>query len=370
MVSQPSWSWDHSATVPSAARLAVDLERVQVEGRAYRPEAEGGDIGARRVASQQVQQQRGEQRPVDDETGVALDLGDVAAVVVDAVPVEGQRRVAEQQDVVRDDRALPRGTGRRGRGRRFDLAGLLLRPVDDVVVLHQGRVARAVAAHLVPHRDEDERTRPSLLGNDVLDGRRPDDVVTDAQRAAEVEPTTGPHPARQRNRREEPTALGMPVGPEFGLPVHRQEVEPVPEGRQRGAGRDGLDRVVQRRVQRGDRGRCHDVGRRLRAPDPRRQVDLVASPVRRHGRLPPRRVVRLTTPSLSTDRVKHHHESAQGCEASLQAADRASGLLSPGRRTCRSRRGACGTPPPRACRRGPCDDPRAPGGPAPCHPTR
>jgi hypothetical protein len=46
------------------ARLAVDLERVQVEGRAHRAETEGGDVGVRCVAPEQVQQQRGQQRPV------------------------------------------------------------------------------------------------------------------------------------------------------------------------------------------------------------------------------------------------------------------------------------------------------------------
>src|SRR5919206_5280816 len=56
------------------ARLTVDLERVEVEGRAHRPEAEGRDVGARGVAPQQVQQQRGEQRAVNDQTRVALDL--------------------------------------------------------------------------------------------------------------------------------------------------------------------------------------------------------------------------------------------------------------------------------------------------------
>ena len=37
------------------------------------------------------------QRAVEDQAGIALDLGDVVAVVMDAVAIEGQRRIAKQQ---------------------------------------------------------------------------------------------------------------------------------------------------------------------------------------------------------------------------------------------------------------------------------
>jgi hypothetical protein len=76
------------------------------------------------LAAQQVHQQRGDQRAVHDQARVALDLGDVAAVVVDAVAVEGERAVAEQQHVVGHDLALPGGAGGRGLRRRVHVAGL------------------------------------------------------------------------------------------------------------------------------------------------------------------------------------------------------------------------------------------------------
>src|SRR5882757_10726047 len=41
--------------------------------------------------------QRGLQGAVEDQAGIALDLGDVVAVVMDAVAVEGQCRIAKQQ---------------------------------------------------------------------------------------------------------------------------------------------------------------------------------------------------------------------------------------------------------------------------------
>jgi hypothetical protein len=58
-------------------RLSVDAQRMRVERRPHRLEAEGGDVGLRRVAPQQVHQQRRDQRAMHDEAWVALDLGHV-----------------------------------------------------------------------------------------------------------------------------------------------------------------------------------------------------------------------------------------------------------------------------------------------------
>ena len=45
-------------------------------------------------------------------------------------------------------------------------------------------------------------------------------VVADPDRAAEREPATGPHPARQRDRGQEAAAAGVPVRADLGLLVH------------------------------------------------------------------------------------------------------------------------------------------------------
>src|SRR5437867_6026675 len=73
--------------------LAVDAEGVQVEGRTHGLEAEAGDVCIGRVAAHEVHQQRGDQRAVHDQTRIALDVGDVLAVVVDAMAVERQRGI-------------------------------------------------------------------------------------------------------------------------------------------------------------------------------------------------------------------------------------------------------------------------------------
>ena len=75
---------------------AIAAPGMSVESRAHRLEAKARDLVQRRMTAQQVHQQRRDQRPVDDQARIALDLGHVAPVVVDAVAVEGQRRIAEQ----------------------------------------------------------------------------------------------------------------------------------------------------------------------------------------------------------------------------------------------------------------------------------
>src|SRR6218665_186060 len=53
--------------------LAVQAQRVQVERRPHGPELEAGEPGLGHFAAQQVQQQRGDQRAMHDQAGVAFD---------------------------------------------------------------------------------------------------------------------------------------------------------------------------------------------------------------------------------------------------------------------------------------------------------
>ena len=116
-------------------RLAAHEERMDVEYRAHRLELVARHDGIGPLVAQEVEQQRREHRPVHDEARIAFDLGDVAAVVVDAVAVEGQRRVAEEQHVVGDPLRSQARDRRRGGGRRRDVVGLRRFAVHDVVEL-------------------------------------------------------------------------------------------------------------------------------------------------------------------------------------------------------------------------------------------
>jgi hypothetical protein len=152
------------------------------------------------------------------------------------------------------------------------------------VELDQRRVGRAVGAHLVADGDEDQRAGAADLADDVVDRRRAHDLVADPDRAAEGEPATGPHPPRQLDRGQEAAATGVPVRADLGLLVHGQEVEPVPQRRQRRAGGRRCGRVVQGGGQGADGCRGDGVDCRLGATDPGRQVDVLEL----HSQTPPR----------------------------------------------------------------------------------
>ena len=62
-----------------------------------RPELESRHVGIGHFPAQQVEQQRRDQRAVHHEAGIAFDFGDIAAIVVNAVAIECQRRIAEEQ---------------------------------------------------------------------------------------------------------------------------------------------------------------------------------------------------------------------------------------------------------------------------------
>ena len=124
---------------------------------------------------------------------------------------------------------------RRGRRSAARHAGLRVVAVDDVVLLGQ-RHARRVA-DLVAHGHEHQRAAAALLRVDPGDGAsgaRPRRRRAAAARTAK--PAARPHAARQRHRRQEAAALRMAVGADLALRRLGQEVQPVPQRRQRRAG--------------------------------------------------------------------------------------------------------------------------------------
>ena len=116
------------------------------------------------MAAQQIDQQRGNQGAVHDQARVAFDLGDVLAVVVDSMAVEGERRIAEQQHVVGHYFALPGCVFLSRYGRRRRVAGLGRCAVNNVVLLGQ-RQAPAVM-HLMPDQHEQQIASAACLVGD------------------------------------------------------------------------------------------------------------------------------------------------------------------------------------------------------------
>ena len=101
---------------PSASRRAANGERHAGEQRRQRPELEARRRLSRIGTARQFDLQQPEQRPVNDQAGIALGSGDVGLVVVDAVTVEGERREPEQQHGIRHHGLRHGGIGRRGLG--------------------------------------------------------------------------------------------------------------------------------------------------------------------------------------------------------------------------------------------------------------
>src|SRR5579862_2948142 len=89
----------------------------------------------------QLDDERCLQRAVEDQSGIALDLGDIVAVVMDSMTVEGQRRIAEQQHRIGDMRLAVLRDWRWWRG--FWRGGWRAAhfAIDDVLVLADGDAA-------------------------------------------------------------------------------------------------------------------------------------------------------------------------------------------------------------------------------------
>ena len=145
------------------------------------------------------------------EARITFDFGHVAPVVVDAMPVERERRIAKQQHVVGSNLALPQRALRCRLGRRLRIAWTLRFAVRDVVELDDRRIGCAVATQLMAHLHEHECAAATLLERHVVDRRQALDLIAHPQRRTEFELAARPHAARQRHQWHEAAALGVAV---------------------------------------------------------------------------------------------------------------------------------------------------------------
>ena len=114
------------------------------------------------MTAYQINQQRGNQRAVHDQARVALDRRHILAVVMDAVAVESQCRVAKQQYIVGRDLALPDRSFFSRHGRRHRVARLGGGAINDVVRFAQRQPAGVM--HFMRHQHEQQiAAAPSLV---------------------------------------------------------------------------------------------------------------------------------------------------------------------------------------------------------------
>src|SRR5690606_27980660 len=83
------------------------LERLRRDQRAHAAIAEAAQARLRVGAAEGAQVEGGDQRPVHHQARIALGLGDIGEVVMDAVTVEGHGGVAEQQGRAGRDGLVP-----------------------------------------------------------------------------------------------------------------------------------------------------------------------------------------------------------------------------------------------------------------------
>ena len=200
-------------------------------------------------------------RAVEDQAGIALDLGDIVAVVMDAVAVEGQRRIAKQQhgighvasrDALRDRRRRRRFGGC-GLRRARDVA------IDDVLALADRDAARR--RHVVLDRDEAQRAGASR-SSCVTSAMRETRVDSSPTRKGSMNSSSPPAHIRRGSGTggRKPPRVGWPSGPSIdigntGCARHQCVVN--------GAASPGLrlaDLLEQRRAQAFHQLRGDDVG--------------------------------------------------------------------------------------------------------------
>ena len=127
----------------------------------------------------QVHEHGGDQWAVHNQVGIALYIGGVRTIVMDAVTVKGQRRIAKQGYRVSEDLILPGarwdrdGFRSRGRGIRWTGGG----PKDDVLDFFQRDLV--VHGKHITDFHEDQLPRSTKFRRNVQNFRFPTDSGTD-----------------------------------------------------------------------------------------------------------------------------------------------------------------------------------------------
>src|SRR3954469_5296209 len=144
-----------------------------------------------------------------DQSWIAFHAGHIRAVVMNAMAVECQRRVTEQQHRIGSNLALECLAGRsRSRFWHRRVCARMF-SIDDVMLLAQ-RDALCIS-DLMAHGNEYQGATTPLLAADIRNAGCPSDRFADSQRMVEFEATAGEHAPRQRHRWQEAAAFRVSV---------------------------------------------------------------------------------------------------------------------------------------------------------------
>src|SRR5690606_15649424 len=190
----------------------------------------------------------GDERAVHNQPRVAFLLCDIVKVIVNAVAIEGDGRVAKQQDRRGGDLGTPVTRG--GRHTAFEL-GRGGCTIDNILLFTHAN--RTILHVLMVDSEKQKAARATLLFLDVVYDRASLRGRADPQRRMEAHSPSRPHAVAFSQRGQQAAMRRMPVATEFSVYLATYEVRPLPQMRQGGAhGRHGS---VQRQ---GDL--CHVTG--------------------------------------------------------------------------------------------------------------
>src|SRR5690606_16771391 len=188
------------------------FERLRRDQRAHTPVGKTPYAGFGYCPAEGTQVQGRDQRAVHHQARVALGLGDVGPVVMNAVAIEGDGRIAEQQRRSGLDPLAPVAF------RHWITAGELWRgrlAVDDVLLLTDGQPA--VLQVVMTQGYEQQRTRAADLFLDIENGGGASGFAAYLQRLVEFQTPARPHAIAIAGRRQETTPRRMTVFPKAGL---------------------------------------------------------------------------------------------------------------------------------------------------------
>jgi hypothetical protein len=185
----------------------------------------------------EVEEQGRLQRPVDDEARITFDILGVPPVIVNAMAVECERGVTEEENRCWFDTSLV--TSRLSGLRRGLLSGRQEIAIDEVLTLTNE--FPSVGLDQVINSHEAEAAGAAFLGRDIRDPGNAPKAIADPQIALETHHAAGPHAPRKHHGREKTATPGMPVF------------------RQSSSGRRGLRKTQVKQARRDVAGLCRSL---------------------------------------------------------------------------------------------------------------
>ncbi len=161
---------------------------------------------------------------------IAFDLSGISLIIVDAMPVKGQRGIAKQECAVE---LYPFAGFLIRRGLRdLRLRGVLA--VNQFLIFGQGK--QTALFDVVPKRDKTQRAGPTLFARHRLDRAGPLSLDPCKKRAMECQFARRPHAPGQAQIGNETACGRVPVAPQLFGWLRIPEIDLVIEGRHRIAG--------------------------------------------------------------------------------------------------------------------------------------